>query len=269
MAGEDLDWVGSAPLDPEVMKTLQRDLIVRRILLWVPGGLILSLVILFNLGISLRSNEAITLFAIVFIIGIVIGRSSGRSRFDRIQSALVEGMDIAPLLEEEEKHITSRILGLPGGQDILDVIMRPREGGALAKHKDKWGRVVYTTRAADPKGPAEGGGADTIDSRMPRIDAMTSRPEFEGIEGELSEGEKLVEEADELRDQAAQKDWGASEAADTELIEAGVEKLGDLVATGHFSTTPVESDFPEAPKRASPNKNPPSQLEQDEDSSQD
>ncbi|MDP6899614.1 MAG: hypothetical protein QGF94_02120 [Candidatus Thalassarchaeaceae archaeon] len=269
MAEDNLEWVGSAPLDPVVMKTLQRDLIIRRVLLWVPGGLILSLIILFNLGISLRSNEAITLFGIVLIIGTIIGRTAGRSRFHRIQSALVEGMDIAPLLEEEEKHITSRILGLPGGQDILDVIMRPREGGPLAKQKDKWGRVVYTTRGVDPKGPAEGGGADTIDSRMPRIDAMTPRPEFEGIEGELSEGEKLVVEADELRSQAAQKDWVASEAADTELIESGVKKMGDLVATGHFSTTPVESDFPVAPKRASPNKTPPSQLEQDEDSSQD
>ena len=69
MAEDNLEWVGSAPLDPVVMKTLQRDLIIRRVLLWVPGGLILSLIILFNLGISLRSNEAITLFGIVLIIG--------------------------------------------------------------------------------------------------------------------------------------------------------------------------------------------------------
>ena len=267
MSGEELGWVGSAPLDPEVMKTLQRDLVIHRILLWVPSGLILSLILLFNFGISLRSNEAMTIFAVVFILGIVIGRATGRSRYNRIQSALVEGMDIAPLLEVEEKQITSRILGPPGGQDILDVIMRPREGGPLAKHKDKWGRVVYTTRGADPKGPAEGGGADTVDSRMPRIDAMTPRPEFEGIEGELSEAEKLVEEADELRDQAAQKAWDASKAADSELIESGVEKLGDLVAKGHdFGEG---GDFPRAPKVASPNTPPPSPTEPEMDSSQD
>ena len=98
MSGEDLGWVGSAPLDPEVMKTLQRDLVIHRILLWVPSGLILSLILLFNFGISLRSNEAMTIFAVVFILGIVIGRATGRSRYNRIQSALVEGMDIAPLL---------------------------------------------------------------------------------------------------------------------------------------------------------------------------
>ena len=83
--------------------------------------------------------------------------------------------------------------------------MRPDEGGALSKEQDEWGRVVYKTRGRDPKGPAEGSGADTIDARMPRIDAMSARPEFEGIEGELTEGEKLMAEANVVRDERAQE----------------------------------------------------------------
>jgi hypothetical protein len=119
--------------------------------------------------------------------------------------------------------------------------------------------VVYKTRAEDPKGPAEGSGADTIDANMPRIDAMTPRPEFEGIEGELTDGEKLLEEANVVRDKKAQKAWQEAEESDTELIEAGVEKLGDLVAQGHFSKKDGSEDFPEAPKLAPPNTPPPSQ----------
>jgi hypothetical protein len=70
---------------------------------------------------------------------------------------------------------------------------------------------------------------------MPRIDAMTPRPEFEGLEGDLTEGEKLLEEANVVRHEKAQKEWKEAEESDTDLIEAGVEKLGDLVAKGYFS----------------------------------
>ena len=156
---------------------------------------------------------------------------------------------------------------MPGQPDILDVLMRPGEGGALSKEKDQWGRVVYKTRGEDPRGPAEGSGADTIDSRMPRIDAMTPRPEFEGLEGELTEGEKLMAEANVVRDTKSQEAWEAAERSDPELIEAGVEKLGDLVAKGHdFGEG---GDFPQAPSRSNPNTPPPMPPELDGGSSLD
>jgi len=44
----------------------------------------------------------------------------------------------------------------------------------------------------------------------------------------------MVEEANEIAAEKALKEWEAAEAADPELIEAGVDKLGDLVASGHF-----------------------------------
>ncbi len=169
------------------------------------------------------------------------------------------------MLHEEGRTFAARVLGMPGGPDILDVLMRPHEGGALAKEKDKWGRVVYKTRAEDPKGPAEGSGSDTIDAGMPRIDAMTPRPEFEGLEGELTKGEKLIEEANVVRDEKAHKAWQESEESDTELVEAGVEKLGDLVAQGHFSEKDGDEEFPEAPKLDPPNSPQPSQKEPEKD----
>ena len=235
MASGDLVWVGAAPLGADEMKRLRKDLILQRTVLWVPTGLLLAMLMLFLSKLSLSSPESILTLSFAFFVGLILGRISGNQRFSQIQNALLEGLDIAPMLHQERRGITARFLGMPGGSDILDVLMRPQEGGALSKEKDEWGRVVYKTRGVDPKGPAEGSGADTIDSRMPRIDAMTPRPEFEGLEGELTKGEKLREEANIVRDEKSQKAWKESEEADADLIEAGVEKLGDLVAKGHFS----------------------------------
>jgi len=250
MGDEKLDWVGSAPLDPALMNVLRRDLIVRRIMIWVPAGLIIASVLMYSFGISLRSNESIITMVVALILGSILGRMSGRVRYNRIRAALIRGMDIAPLLAEEERHIGTRLLGMPGGADILDIIMRPEGGGKLAKDKDKWGRVVYRTRGKDPKGPAEGGGADTIEASMPRIDAMTPRPEFDGLEDELTDGEKLVEEANLQKKDDAQAAWETAESTDPDLIEAGVEKLGDLVASGQLRAN--EGEFPQAPKRSEP-----------------
>ncbi len=267
MSSGDLVWVGAAPLGAGEMKRLRRDLILQRTVLWVPTGLLTAMLLLFLFKLPLSNPESILTLGFAVLVGLGLGRISGNQRFSRIKDALLEGLDIAPMLHQEGRGITARFLGMPGGADILDVLMRPQEGGELAKEKDQWGRVVYKTRGDDPRGPAEGSGADTIDSRMPRIDAMTPRPEFEGLEGELTEGEKLLEEASFVRDIKSQEAWNYAQAHDPELIEAGVEKLGDLVAKGHdFGES---GSFPEAPNRAAPNTPPPSQKGLDEDSSQD
>lgn len=52
--------------------------------------------------------------------------------------------------------------------------------------------------------------------------------------GPLGTGEVLVEEANESYATQAQERWEASEKADMDMIEAGVERLGDLVAAGWF-----------------------------------
>ena len=106
--------------------------------------------------------------------------------------------------------------------------------GELAKSVDWKGGEVYKTRGKDPRGPAAGKGADTFGDIVTRVDAMMPRPEHEGIEGPLTKTEKMVEEANEIAAEKALKEWEAAEAADPELIEAGVDKLGDLVASGHF-----------------------------------
>ena len=265
MSREELVWVGAAPLAADEMEKLRRGLVLQRTVVWVPSGLITAMLLLYLFNLSLSSPESIVALSSALLVGLILGRISGRQRYNQFQNALLEGLDIAPMLHEEGRTIAARVLGMPGGSDVLDVLMRPQEGGTLSKERDKWGRVIYKTRAVDPKGPAEGSGADTIDARMPRIDAMTPRPEFEGIEGDLTEGEKLIEEANVARDEKAQKTWQISEESDTELIEAGVDKLGDLVAKGHYSEKDDIGDFPEAPKLDPPNTPQPSKKEPEKD----
>ena len=265
MSRGELVWVGAAPLGAEEMEKLRRGLVLQRTVVWIPTGLIIAMLLLYLFKLSLSSPESILTLSFTLLVGLILGRISGRQRFTQFQNALLEGLDIAPMLQEEGRTFAARVLGMPGGPDILDVLMRPHEGGTLAKERDKWGRVVYKTRAVDPKGPAEGSGADTIEARMPRIDAMTPRPEFEGLEDELTKGEKLIEEANIVRDEKAQKAWQESEDSDTELIEAGVDKLGDLVAQGHFSEKDGSGDFPEAPTLDPPNTPQPSQKEPGKD----
>ncbi|MEC8927453.1 MAG: hypothetical protein VYB17_04275, partial [Candidatus Thermoplasmatota archaeon] len=233
MSRGELVWVGAAPLGAEEMEKLRRGLVLQRTVVWIPTGLIIAMLLLYLFKLSLSSPESILTLSFTLLVGLILGRISGRQRFTQFQNALLEGLDIAPMLQEEGRTFAARVLGMPGGPDILDVLMRPHEGGTLAKERDKWGRVVYKTRAVDPKGPAEGSGADTIEARMPRIDAMTPRPEFEGLEGELTKGEKLIEEANFIRNIKSEEAWNYAEESDPELIESGVEKLGDLVAKGH------------------------------------
>ena len=127
------------------------------------------------------------------------------------------------------------ILEKTGVMQMLRQLFIKARADELAKTIDTKGRVVYRTRGKDPRGPAKGVGAATFGEVMKRVDAMTARPELEGIEGELTKTEKMVEEANEAAAAKAYKEWRLAEMNDPQLIEAGVEKLGDLVAMDHFN----------------------------------
>jgi hypothetical protein len=128
-----------------------------------------------------------------------------------------------PMVEEEHEVET-----------VVDRIIEDAPDNPLQKTMSPSGGAVYMTRGRDPKGVAEGGGADTFDPRNPQIDGMDLRPEHEGLEGELRKSHEVKIEADEIVAEEAQKAWEEAERNDPELIEAGVERLGDLVGTGHF-----------------------------------
>ena len=90
------------------------------------------------------------------------------------------------------------------------------------------------TRGGDAKGPAFDGNEATIDPKRNRVDPALHEADYDGLEGVLRVSEQLVEEANQQYAEQAQRQWEASEARDLDNIEEGVERLGDLVASGWF-----------------------------------
>ncbi len=89
------------------------------------------------------------------------------------------------------------------------------------------------SRGFDEKGPTSGVLLSPLDKKNQRIDAMSNN-DYQGITEEITAGESLIREADEKYAKMSEQRWKDSEAKDTDLIEAGVERLGDLVKTDWF-----------------------------------
>ncbi|RJU79961.1 MAG: hypothetical protein DWC09_08520 [Candidatus Poseidoniales archaeon] len=89
-------------------------------------------------------------------------------------------------------------------------------------------------RGSDEKGFTSGKTASLLDSALERRDASLSDGNFDGLEGDLRPSELLVSEANVRYEQIARQRWKDSESNDQDLIEAGVERLGDLVRTDWF-----------------------------------
>ena len=90
------------------------------------------------------------------------------------------------------------------------------------------------TRGGDERGPAFDDVENTINASNQRVDPKLHEEDYAGLEGELRVAEQLVEEANQHYADEAQRLWDIAEARDMDNIEAGVERLGDLVATGWF-----------------------------------
>ena len=90
------------------------------------------------------------------------------------------------------------------------------------------------TRGGDEKGPAFDDVENTINANNQRVDPQLHEEDYLGLEGDLRVAEQLVEEANQHYADEAQRLWDIAEARDMDNIEAGVERLGDLVATGWF-----------------------------------
>ena len=76
-----------------------------------------------------------------------------------------------------------------------------------------------------------------------RRDAIVVGGKYSGLEGELTSGEKMVAAANTEYAESAQKRWERAEANDPDLIEYGVERLGDLVRTEYFEKNAEDGAF--------------------------
>lgn len=90
------------------------------------------------------------------------------------------------------------------------------------------------TRGGDEKGPAFDKTEASVDPNLVRVDPSLHEGDYEGLEGELRVSEKLVEEANQHYATVAQRQWEIAEQRDMDMVEAGVDRLGDLVASGWF-----------------------------------
>ncbi|MCS5527286.1 MAG: hypothetical protein NZ774_05430 [Candidatus Poseidoniales archaeon] len=189
-------------------------------------------------GFQLNRYSWFAIFSLFVLILVWKAHKQTQSIMGKIDDIIDGKMDATELLEQYSGRslpLVDSLFNLVGTNEELELLLTmSSEDDEYAKDVDWMGREVYKTRGKDFRGPAEGQGADTFGEILPRVDAMTIRPEHEGIEGPLTKTEKMVEEANEIAAEKALKDWETAEATDPELIEAGGDKLGDLVASGPY-----------------------------------
>ena len=95
-------------------------------------------------------------------------------------------------------------------------------------------------RGTDEKGPAFDRSEAAVDVNVARVDPSDHEGDYEGLEDELRVAEQLVEEANQHYAEEAQRQWDIAEQRDMDMVEAGVERLGDLVASGWFEQHPED-----------------------------
>ena len=101
---------------------------------------------------------------------------------------------------------------------------------------------MLRNRPSDEKGMTSGVHTE-LDRTNPRIDAIESSADWDGLEDELTVGEKLVETMNEIEAKNAQEAWERAEQRDSDNIEFGVKRLGDLVASGYFEKNSEDGAF--------------------------
>lgn len=143
------------------------------------------------------------------------------------------------LLEERLTRLLRQIDLDWSGLDELPLTDEQREAVHQA-FSNQFGASGHTneaylrTRGSDAKGPAFDGREAAIDPALDRVDPALHERDYDGLEDELRVSEQLLEEADQRYGEEAARQWAIAEKRDMDNIEAGVQRLGDLVASGWF-----------------------------------
>ena len=132
---------------------------------------------------------------------------------------------------------------------ILDIDNKQERYEAYLEHLSNWIASDMEQinpvrgRGTDPSGPDWGKTDFEMGKEPVRRDAIVEGQKYQGMEGELTSTEKMVEKANQEYADYAQKRWEKSESEDPDLIEYGVERLGDLVRTDYFEKNAEEGAF--------------------------
>ena len=120
---------------------------------------------------------------------------------------------------------------------IEEIIEKSRQRQRNSTNPD-----MLRNRPSDEKGMTSGVYTE-LDRTNPRIDAIENSADWDGLEDELTVGEKLVETMNEIEAKNAQEAWERAEQRDSDNIEFGVKRLGDLVASGYFEKNSEDGAF--------------------------
>lgn len=132
---------------------------------------------------------------------------------------------------------------------LLDIDDKEERYQAYLEHLSEWiasdiEEINPTrTRGSDPAGPDWGKTDFKLGHKPERRDAIIEGAKYTGMEGDLTSTEKMVADANTKYATMAQKRWEVSESSDPDLIEYGVERLGDLVRTDYFDKNAEEGVF--------------------------
>jgi hypothetical protein len=137
---------------------------------------------------------------------------------------------------------------------LLDIDDQDARFEAYLEHLSEWIATDMDQynptreRGVDPSGPDWGKTDFKLGHEPVRRDALVEGEKYTGMEGDLTSGELMVAEANTEYADMAQKRWEKAEANDSDLIEYGVEKLGDLVKTDYFDKNAEDGAFGKAAK---------------------
>tara|TARA_B100000287_G_scaffold423578_1_gene467026 strand:+ start:2427 stop:3098 length:672 start_codon:yes stop_codon:yes gene_type:complete len=132
---------------------------------------------------------------------------------------------------------------------ILDLDDKEERYNAYLEHLSDWINSdieeinPVRARGSDPLGPDWGKTDFKLGHEPVRRDAVVEGKKYSGMEGDLTAGEKMVADANQKYATMAQKRWEIAESNDPDLIEYGVDKLGDLVRTDYFEKNAEDGVF--------------------------
>ncbi len=186
-----------------------------RLQILITASLFFGIIGWFTNTISLSS--ALVFESIAFGSVILLIVSAKRKAIER-QEALFMLLEVDPALLEQSNRMEFAFQAVKSGDlQSIQVSETQRRG-----------------RGSDEKGFTPGRTDSQLDTLQSRRDPSLSEPSYQGLEDDLRPSEILVSEANVRYGERAQQRWQEAESKDADLIEAGVERLGDLVKTDWF-----------------------------------
>ena len=118
-------------------------------------------------------------------------------------------------------------------QSIIEQGFYDQKSNDIGKEGSFSNKEYLRNRGQDEKGPSFHQN-DSLFSTKKSIVIPVSNEAYQNLDSDITEGEKLVNKADLIYSEKAKEQWQKSEREDQDIIEAGVDNLGELVKSGWF-----------------------------------